>query len=96
MLVVGYGGQCLPSFETGLSVNGYELQREDSCKHLDVASLGGDRGRSDTSSPFSHEMPQSPSHSISSASSRGTSIWDTDKFLQKRKPLHSNAGIGIE
>jgi hypothetical protein len=86
MLVRGYGEKCLSSCDEKISASGDDLRGGN------FVSLAGQRGHSDTSSPFSDGLPHSPSHRTSSDSSRGTSTWDSEKSSQKNRTTPSYAG----
>ncbi|KAG0600368.1 hypothetical protein M758_11G028000 [Ceratodon purpureus] len=86
MLVRGYGEKYLSGCDENISTSGDDLQGGN------FVSLAGQRGHSDSSSPFSDGLPHSPSHSTSSDSSRGTSTWDSEKSSQKNRTSPSYAG----
>lgn len=86
MRVRGYGEKCLSGCDENISTSGDDLQGGN------FVSLAGQRGHSDSSSPFSDGLLHSPSHSTSSDSSRGTSTWDSEKSSQKNRTSPSYAG----
>lgn len=87
MLMLGYGKQLLPAIDLDFcndneNVTGSEIPS----KLLDVTGSAAHRWPGDPSTLLAQGLPRSPSHSISSTLSRGTSSWESER------PPASDAG----